>query len=342
LFLICILEIFIFSKITLHGAYNFANNAKLLSADKENKTGYYDYSSDAIKKIKTMDNDFYRINQIRMVLFSDPLFHDYYGSSHYTTTHRHSYSNFLSRLNIETFRNYGHYIWTFGLRDRSMLMTLTAFKYIVSAVRYSPPFGYEYLDTVGNREIYINKYNLPLGFAYDSYVLDDNFLALNEISMDLTLLSAAVVNNPIYNITEHYPILLNIEEKDIHEIYIKAVNERRKESFIIDKFSQNHITGTIETKGDRILFFSIPYDRGWSLKINGEPVEIEIVNIGFIGAQIGTGFHYIELEYRAPGLLPGAIISLLSLVCFILLVIFRKKITFLNGEFSNEYLNIKL
>jgi hypothetical protein len=123
---------------------------------------------------------------------------------------------------------------------------------------------------------------------------------------------------------------------DFIDYYINAVNERRSEPFVIEKFSQNHITGTVEAKGDRILFFSIPYDKGWKMKIDGEPVDIQKVNIGFIGAAIGPGKHYVELKYRTPGLLLGGILSAVGLVMFILMIVFRKKLTFLNITESGQ------
>jgi uncharacterized membrane protein YfhO len=128
-------------------------------------------------------------------------------------------------------------------------------------------------------------------------------------------------------------IIENLEIKCRGKVntYIKAVNERRKEPFIIDKFSQNHITGSVEAGGDRMLFFSIPYDKGWTLKIDGKPAKIEKVNIGFIGTRIGKGLHSIELKYFTPGLFAGIVLSLIGLASYIALIVFRKRIHFFGG-----------
>jgi len=34
---------------------------------------------------------------------------------------------------------------------------------------------------------------------------------------------------------------------------------------------------------DTLMFFSVPYDGGWTATVNGSPVPIEKVNVGFMG-----------------------------------------------------------
>jgi uncharacterized membrane protein YfhO len=106
---------------------------------------------------------------------------------------------------------------------------------------------------------------------------------------------------------------------DLYDEYKKALYERKKEPFVMTKFSQNHIEGTIEAAGDRMLFFSIPYSKGWKLTIDEERVPIEKVNVGFIGAKIGAGQHTVKLDYFLPGLLIGSIMTAVGCMIFIFL-----------------------
>jgi len=55
------------------------------------------------------------------------------------------------------------------------------------------------------------------------------------------------------------------------------------------------------------VFFGIPWEEGWSAYIDGEPVKLEKVNVGFMGLVVPEGTHEIELRYRTPGLTAGAI-----------------------------------
>ncbi len=81
----------------------------------------------------------------------------------------------------------------------------------------------------------------------------------------------------------------------------------------------------IENKAD-LVYFSIPFSEGWSATIDGQPVEIQRANVGFMGIVADAGEHQIELRYMTPGLVPGAILSLIGLVVLTGIVIFRRRI----------------
>ena len=57
---------------------------------------------------------------------------------------------------------------------------------------------------------------------------------------------------------------------------------------------RNKITSTINVDTDGYLVTSIPYDRGFTIKIDEKIVEKEIVNTAFLGAKIRKGNHKIE------------------------------------------------
>ena len=56
----------------------------------------------------------------------------------------------------------------------------------------------------------------------------------------------------------------------------------------------------ITLKRDNLVFFSIPYDEGWSATVNGKPVEIEKVNVGFMAVPAEAGDNTIEFTYKTP------------------------------------------
>ncbi len=56
---------------------------------------------------------------------------------------------------------------------------------------------------------------------------------------------------------------------------------------------------------DKMLFFSIPYTEGWSATVNGETVEVEKANVGFMAIPITEGENHVVLKYRTPWLTSG-------------------------------------
>ena len=308
---------------------------------------------DALVHLENIDPSFYRVDgmAIRSVSRSPhwfplsytvtfPMSQNFNGSSFHDATMNRAYLNFLISVNGHFDPNYIHIrAASLGLYRRPMLQTLTAHKYYVAYNPVSrPAYGFSYLFTLNNHRVYKNNHYLPIGFAYDSFVSRAQFDELSStLQKDLLLLGAAVLdevqqNLPIFDLNEILQLaefnpneLCEDEEGMINKLYAQFASARRIESFVMESFSQNRITGTIETFGNRMLFFSIPNAPGWSMYINGERTPIETVNIGFIGAMVGEGFHHVELVFRLPGLVAGGIMSSIGLVMYVLFIILDKK-----------------
>ena len=87
----------------------------------------------------------------------------------------------------------------------------------------------------------------------------------------------------------------------------------------------NEITGTITTKSDSYLVVNIPYDKGWSIYVDGEKRVPDKANVMFMGTPLFEGTHDIKLKYHTPGLLPGILLSLAGIMILIILTITEKK-----------------
>jgi uncharacterized membrane protein YfhO len=203
-FYISILEVFLFSNITLDGVYKYAQEREK-TTNMRDKNGYFDYSAESINFINSMDRNFFRIRKDNMFYLSESLFHGYYGSSHYDTFVRKSNIDFFYALNVITDAAISYYPYIRGLKDRPILETLTGFKYIIGNHDFVPPFGYKYFTTIGTQNIYKNLYSLPLGFTYDKYIHEGKFKTLDNLFKDLTLLNAVILNNTDNKLTEYIP-----------------------------------------------------------------------------------------------------------------------------------------
>ena len=58
-----------------------------------------------------------------------------------------------------------------------------------------------------------------------------------------------------------------------------------------DSFKTDNYGFTARVTRDRenLVFFSVPYDKGWTAYVNGREVEIEEVNAGFMAVKVGAG-----------------------------------------------------
>ena len=85
------------------------------------------------------------------------------------------------------------------------------------------------------------------------------------------------------------------------------------------------ITGQCQGSGEEYLHLSVPYDKGFSAKINGERVQIQKVNDMFIALKLQSGENRIELFYTPPGLKIGLFISAFGFSLFLLIIYSIKK-----------------
>ena len=89
-------------------------------------------------------------------------------------------------------------------------------------------------------------------------------------------------------------------------------------------YKDGYIKGDIKVTADKTLMYtSIPYDEGWSLKVDGEDYDYFKILDGLIGVKLQPGQHKIEFKYKLPGLRLGIGISIFSLG--ILILAFKNK-----------------
>lgn len=92
-----------------------------------------------------------------------------------------------------------------------------------------------------------------------------------------------------------------------------AVYEQlQKHSFEVASYRDGYIKGTIEADKAQTVFFSVPYDEGWKITVDGEPVEPDTVLGAFMAVNVSEGVHEIEMHYTSEGFWQGVVISLVS------------------------------
>lgn len=87
----------------------------------------------------------------------------------------------------------------------------------------------------------------------------------------------------------------------------------------------NFIKGSVDAGDGGMLVTSIPYEKGWSLKVDGVKKDIhELAGGVFISTSLQEGVHQIELYFRPPGIIAGLIISCISIVLLVVFTLIRK------------------
>ncbi len=109
---------------------------------------------------------------------------------------------------------------------------------------------------------------------------------------------------------------------DVYRFDYRALQEVKEklsqETWNPSTHTDTALAGTVTTSGG-VLMTTIPYDPGWSITVDGVKTEITKVKDTFIGVMLEPGTHTVEMHYMPQGLFPGAVITAVSLLLFVLL-----------------------
>lgn len=103
----------------------------------------------------------------------------------------------------------------------------------------------------------------------------------------------------------------------------QAISLIREKSMTIESFTDTSITGRVEQINDGLMVMSVPFDKGWHVRVDGQETETLAVDDCLLSFELPEGPHNIELRYYPEGLFEGIIITLAS--SLILVFLFIKK-----------------
>ena len=94
--------------------------------------------------------------------------------------------------------------------------------------------------------------------------------------------------------------------------------QKIKEQPVTVSTSKNKVFATYDVQQDTSIFFTIPYDKGWSAYQDGKKIEIKQAQTGFMKVDVPKGKGTITLSFIPNGFITGAICSLTSLLLFVI------------------------
>ena len=92
--------------------------------------------------------------------------------------------------------------------------------------------------------------------------------------------------------------------------------QKIKEQPVTVSTSKNKVFARYDVKQDTSIFFTIPYDKGWSAYQDGKKIEIKQAQTGFMKVDVPKGKGTITLSFIPNGFITGAICSFTSLLLF--------------------------
>jgi uncharacterized membrane protein YfhO len=133
------------------------------------------------------------------------------------------------------------------------------------------------------------------------------------------------------------------------EVFEQGYDMLSKSVLQADFKDDTHLNGTINVQTDGVFYTSIPYEKGWSVKVDGEqlmtvdeykkskgladsievaPIDGLIYPIGdaLLAFPITKGEHTIEISYIPNGFVPGMSLTIFGVVALAVLCILRQRL----------------
>lgn len=326
---LCVLELFVNSNITVNK--RDVMTKQLLQA----KVGYNDYTVESINYLKSIDKSFYRVNKeyaSGMAIhgsINDAKVQGFYGTPSYFSFNQKNYIKFLGELDVIDASDENSTRWAKGLADRPVLFSLCAGKYWLSKRTDNAlsGMGMDSIHAFGDVRVYQNKYALPFGLTYNKVISHTDFMKFSPNQKDFAMLRACVIDDEDL---QSFAFIQKFNAMDTlqpitFDNYAAFGNELKQDNFSVTKFSENHITGSVNTNEPKILFFSFPFDAGWKATINGQEAKLYRLNCGLTGLLTQKGSNEVELKFEPRFKREGIIISLIFMVIFVGLLFFNTK-----------------
>jgi len=156
----------------------------------------------------------------------------------------------------------------------------------------------------------------PLGgsFTNTEIFVNDSYAQPELAYRHNTIVSLGAGENPVLDMRMnrnrdkmscHTPF---IESLDVDEAQ-RAAQAAGEYAMDFDVFTDTRVSGSITAPRDGLMVTTIPYDEGWTVEVDGAPVRLHRFSQVFLAVELPSGAHRVDMHYRAPGLLPGGVIS---------------------------------
>ncbi len=202
------------------------------------------------------------------------------------------------------------------------LRSLLSVKYIVlpnweeeNFIKEATTVSYTKIHQSYPYTIYINDNFIPMGFCYDMYVNEDMISVISPGNRSLVLMRALYIDE---SLIEKYDLpLVKIDEDTLYnysfDAFMNDVVKRRNMCSSYFEQKKDGFVCRINLNQGNLVFFSVPYDKGFTAYVNGVESDVEKVNFGLCAVYAPAGENEIIFKYRTPYMRTGIAVSLTGL-----------------------------
>ncbi len=199
--------------------------------------------------------------------------------------------------------------------------------------------GWSYVSTSCGHNLWKNDFYIPMGFTYDQYITEAEYYSFAEADRAAITLKAIVLSDE--DAAKYDGVLTHMDVNTVfvttEEYYADCTNRAAVSCNETYSPDSDGFSAEITLSQSDLVFFSVPYDEGWSATVNGEKSEIIKVNVGFMAVKCEAGESAIRFDYETPGGKAGLLITVISAVIFLVYVVLSVRPRFLQKPLCRVY-----
>ncbi len=165
---------------------------------------------------------------------------------------------------------------------------------------------------------YQNKDNPGIGFTYDFYVTRAQFDSVTRNSRSNLLLHALLLEDEQIAKYGHLlqPMPEDMPKNWTLKLYEADCAARKQNACSAFAMQKDGFTAEISLEKENIVFFSVPWDEGFTATVNDAPAEILQVNAGMMAVVCPAGQNKIVFTYHTAGLAQSSVVCIAGCVLY--------------------------
>jgi hypothetical protein len=182
--------------------------------------------------------------------------------------------------------------------------------------------GWTYLADVDGYTLYHNDNYVPMGFTYDYYVTKATYEASVKTLRSNLLMRALVLEDE--DVKAYGQYLTELPDEMLEELhydsYTQDCADRRAHSCSVFQMNNAGFHAEITLDKANLVFFSVPYDDGFTAYVNGEKTDILQVDEGLMAVLCPAGASSIDFVYQAAGLSTSRVVTAVAIPVWVVYV----------------------
>ena len=182
--------------------------------------------------------------------------------------------------------------------------------------------GWTYLADVDGYALYHNDNYVPMGFTYDYYVTEATYEAsIKTLRSNLLLRALVLEDEDVEKYSSYLTELPDAMLDDLHyDSYTQDCADRRAHSCSVFQMNNAGFHAEVTLEKPNLVFFSVPYDDGFTAYVNGEKTDILRVDEGLMAVLCQPGASSIDFVYQAAGLSASRVVTAVAIPVWVVYV----------------------